>query len=600
MNRMLQTFDARTAPDQGPPRLAALRTELAGRGLDGFLVPRADAHQGEFVAARDERLAWLTGFTGSAGFCVVLMDSACLFVDGRYRIQASIQTSDDFGTLNLPEAKPGDWLAERLPEGGNVGFDPMLHTAHEIETLRKRLVETPVKLLETDNPIDRIWHGQPDPPTEPAYGHPLELSGEGSVSKRDRIAEGLRKAGHRAAVLTLPDSICWLLNVRGGDIPRTPVTLAFAIFHDDGRTQLFSDPGKFADLGPDPAITVTPWDGFRAALAALEGPVLLDRSSVPFAVTQILDANGIGYVLGQDPCILPKARKNVTEIEGSRAAHLRDAAAMCRFLAWLDMEAVPGEITEIDVVRRLERFRVSTGALRDISFETICASGDHGAIVHYRVTEETNRAVQPGDLLLVDSGGQYPDGTTDLTRTLAIGSPTAVQRQCFTRVLQGMICISTVRWPRGLAGRDLDPLARTQLWRAGLDYDHGTGHGVGSYLGVHEGPQRLARTSDVPLEPGMIVSNEPGYYREGEFGIRIENLVTVRDAPELEGGDGRRMLEFETLTLVPIDRRLIDAELLTRHERDWLNGYHRNVRDRVSGSLDGQARDWLEGATRPV
>jgi len=597
---MLQTFDARTAPDQGPPRLAALRMELARRGLDGFLVPRADAHQGEFVAARDERLAWLTGFTGSAGLCAALMNSACLFVDGRYRIQASMQTADDFCTLTLPEAKLGDWLAERLPEGGNVGFDPMLHTTHEIQTLRKRLAETPVTLLETDNPIDRIWHDQPNLPTEPAYGHPLELSGEGDGAKRGRIAEHLTKAGHRAAVLTLPDSICWLLNIRGGDIPRTPVTLAFAIFHDDGRTQLFSDPGKFADLGPDPAITVTPWEGFRSALASLEGPVLVDRSSVPFAVTQILNANEIFYVMGQDPCILPKARKNVTEIEGSRAAHLRDAAAMCGFLAWLDMEAVPGDMTEIDVVRRLEEFRISTSALRDISFETICASGSHGAIVHYRVTEETNRTIQPGDLLLVDSGGQYPDGTTDVTRTLAIGSSTALQRQCFTRVLQGMICISTARWPTGLAGRDLDPLARTQLWRAGLDYDHGTGHGVGSYLGVHEGPQRLARTSDVPLEPGMIISNEPGYYREGEFGIRIENLVAVRDAPEPGTGDGRRMLEFETLTLVPIDHRLIDVELLTRYEKDWLNRYHRKVRDRVSGLLGDPARKWLERATRPI
>lgn len=597
---MFQTFQARTSPEQGPPRLAALRTELAREKIDGFLIPRADAHQGEFVAARDERLAWLTGFTGSAGFCAVLSESAAIFVDGRYRIQASQQTAEDFSTLSLPDAKLGDWLAEHLRDGGTVGFDPMLHTAHEIETVRKRLENSSVTLLETDNLIDRIWHDQPDRPSEPAYRHPKSLSGEGDESKRARIADCLQKAGHRAAVLTLPDSVCWLLNVRGSDIPRIPVTLAFAIFDSSGQTQIFSDPEKFERLGPDPAIAVTPWDSFEPALASLEGPVLLDRSSVPYAVTQILRDNGISYILGRDPCILPKSCKNATEIEGARAAHLRDAAAMCGFLAWLDMEAPSGRLSEIDAVRRLEEFRVATTALKDISFETICASGPHGAIVHYRVTEETNRAIQPNDLLLVDSGGQYQNGTTDVTRTLAVGSSTPVQRRCFTRVLQGMIAVSAARWPKGLAGRDLDPLARIELWRAGQDYDHGTGHGVGSYLGVHEGPQRLARTSEIPLEPGMILSNEPGFYREGEFGIRIENLVAVKEAPNLQEGDSRPMLEFETLTWVPIDLRLVDAEILTRREKDWLNAYHRTVREKVSGLLDDRERNWLRNATQPI
>ncbi len=597
---MLQKFDTKSAPEQGPPRLAALRKALREAKVDGFLVPRADAHQGEFVAARDERLAWLTGFTGSAGFCAALMDSAGIFVDGRYRIQASMQTADDFSTVNWSETRLGDWLIERLPDGGTVGFDHWLHTIQEIETLRERLAGTSITLRETDNLIDRIWHDQPNRPFTAAYKHPGNLAGEGDETKRARIAEGLRKAGHRAVVLTLPDSICWLLNIRGGDIPRIPVTLAFAIFHDDGRMQLFSDPGKFEGLGPDRSIDIGTWNEFEQALASLEGPVLVDRPSAPFAITRILNANGIETVHGKDPCILPKARKNPTEIKGVRTAHLRDAAAMCEFLAWLDSEAPTGGLTEIDVVRKLEGFRFATNALKDISFETICASGPHGAIVHYRVTEETNRAIQPGDLLLVDSGGQYLDGTTDVTRTLAVGTSTAFQKDCFTRVLQGMISVSTARWPAGLAGRDLDPLARVELWRAGLDYDHGTGHGVGAFLGVHEGPQRLSRTSDVPLEPGMILSNEPGYYREGEFGIRIENLVTVKEAEKLESGDDRPMLEFETLTWIPIDLRLVNVELLTDRERAWLNYYHRTVFENVSGQLGNRTRAWLDQATQPI
>ena len=597
---MFQSFDAATVPEQGPPRLAALRRELVREGLDGFLIPRADRHQGEFVAARDERLSWLTGFTGSAGFCAALKSVAGVFVDGRYRIQASAQIADEFRTVEWPKTELGDWLAEQLPDGGTVGLDPWLHTVRDIEKLQKRLEKTSVRLRETDNLIDRIWHDQPDLPAEPAYRYPRDLAGEGDETKRARIAESLRNSGHRATVLTLPDSICWLLNIRGRDIPRIPVTLAFAILHDSGQMQLFSDPEKFRDLGPDPAITVASWERFEQALSSLEGPVLLDRSSAPHAVARILETNGIKAVFEQDPCALPKARKNAAEIAGARMAQSRDAAAMCELLAWLDAEAPAGGLTEIDVVRKLEGFRIATGALKDISFDTICAAGPHGAIVHYRVTEETNRTIQPGELLLLDSGGQYLDGTTDITRTISIGSPTAIQRKCFTRVLQGMIAVSTVRWPEGLSGRDLDPLARIELWRMGLDYDHGTGHGIGAYLGVHEGPQRLSRTSDVSLEPGMIVSNEPGCYREGEFGVRIENLLAVKKAPELPDGDGRPMLEFETLTWVPVDLRLVDAKLLTSHERNWLNGYHHTVRKKVSAQLGDRARSWLKRAIQPI
>ncbi len=596
---MFQSFDATTTPDQGPPRLAALRAEIAREGLAGFLVPRADAHQGEYVAPRDERLAWLTGYTGSAGFAAVLAGTAGIFVDGRYRVQVRSQTSPDFTPVDWPEVQLGDWLAEHL-DAGAVGFDPWLHTAREIEKLDERLKDTDVTLRPADNLVDRIWPDQPQRPARAVTKYPAEMAGEGDEAKRARIAEILAGVGHRAAVLTLPDSICWLLNIRGADIPRIPVAHAFAILHDDGRMQLFSDPEKFQHLGPDPAIALAHWDAFEDALKALQGPVRVDKATAPLAVSRILADAGTEVAFADDPCILPKACKNGTEIAGTREAHLRDAAAMCEFLAWLADEAPKDGLTEIDVVRRLEGFRRATNALQDISFDTIAGTGPNGAIVHYRVTHQTNRRVRVGELLLVDSGGQYLDGTTDITRTVAIGQPNQDQRACFTRVLKGMIAISQARWPKGLAGRDLDPLARIALWRAGQDYDHGTGHGVGTYLSVHEGPQRLSKISHVPLAPGMILSNEPGYYREGAFGIRIENLVVVREAAALPGGDDRKMLDFETLTFVPIDRALVAAELLTADERAWLDSYHAGIAERIGPRLGQPARDWLARATRPI
>ncbi|MDJ0826907.1 MAG: aminopeptidase P family protein [Rhodobacter sp.] len=597
---MFQSFDATTSPDQGPPRLAALRAELASEGLDGFLVPRADAHQGEYVAPRDERLAWLTGFTGSAGFAAILNDVAGVFVDGRYRVQVKAQVAADFTPVDWPETKLGDWLAEHLPQGGKIGLDPWLHTLGEIEKLEKRLKDIGIALVETGNLIDRIWPNQPPRPAAPVTKYPKEIAGAGDESKRARIADLLQEAGHKAAVLTLPDSLCWLLNIRGQDIPRIPVTHAFAIFHDDGRMQLFSDPEKFDRLGPDPNIALAHWDDFEPALAALTGPVRVDKASAPLAVTRILARSGVEIAHDQDPCILPKACKSDAEIAGTREAHLRDAAAMCEFLAWLDTEAPKGGLTEINVVKKLEGFRRATNALQDISFDTICGSGQHGAVVHYRVTEGTNRAVRPGELLLIDSGGQYLDGTTDITRTVAVGPATDEQKTCFTRVLKGMIAISRARWPKGLAGRDLDPLARIALWRSGQDYDHGTGHGVGTYLSVHEGPQRLSKISEVALQPGMILSNEPGYYREGAFGIRIENLVVVKTADPLLGGDARNMLDFETLTWVPIDRSLIVPDLLDAEERAWLNGYHAEIAAKIAPRLSAGASTWLRQATAPI
>jgi len=595
---MFQTFDAPTSPDQGPPRLSALRDQIAAEGLDGFLVPRADAHQGEYVADRDQRLAWLTGFTGSAGFAAVLADVAGVFVDGRYTLQVRDQVADVFTPVSWPATKLGDWLAAQLPDGGRVGFDPWLHTRAEIDAAAKAAPN--IDLVPTDNLVDRIWPDQPAPPDGKAIPYPIEFAGEKSSDKRKRIAAILKKDGQRAAVLTLPDSICWLLNIRGSDVTRTPLIHAFAIQHDDGRVALFADPEKFSDLGPDPSVAVSPTSDFAPALARLTGPVRVDRNTAPVAVCDALKTAGIEVTWADDPCALPKARKNETELAGTRDAHLHDGAAMVEFLAWLDREAPEGGLTEIDVVTALEGFRSGTNELRDISFDTIAGAGPNGAIVHYRVTHDTNRPVKPGELLLVDSGGQYLDGTTDITRTVAIGTPRADHIACFTRVLRGMIAISRLRFPRGLAGRDLDAVARAPLWTAGQDYDHGTGHGVGTFLSVHEGPQRLARTGEVPFEPGMILSNEPGYYRTGDFGIRIENLIIVQNAPPMDGADDRDMLGFETLTFAPIDCRLIDPALMTGEEVAWLNAYHGEVRDKIAPRVSAEALEWLDQATRPV
>ncbi len=600
---MFQSFDAVSSPDTGAARLAALRVALAAEGLAGFIIPRADAHQGEYVAARDERLQWLTGFTGSAGFCVVLPDIAGVFIDGRYRVQVKGQVDlAQFTPVPWPETSAGDWIKAHLPSGV-VGFDPWLHTADEISSLETALEGTVVTLRSCSNIIDQVWADQPAAPVGLAFVHPDALAGEMSAAKRARLAEDLRKAGQRAAVITLPDSLCWLLNIRGADVPRNPIVHGFAVLHDDARVTVFADPAKFgaemrAHLGGD--VDLQPVVGFVPALRALQGPVRVDRATGPLAVSQQLKDAGVEVAWGADPCRLPKACKNAAEIAATREAHLRDGAAMVEFLCWLDDQAPRGNLTEIDVVKALEGYRRATNALHDISFDTICGSGPNGAIMHYRVTEASNRAVQQNELLLVDSGAQYVDGTTDITRTIAIGDPGDEARHCYTRVLQGMIAISRVRFPKGLAGRDLDPLARYNLWLAGMDFDHGTGHGVGAFLSVHEGPQRISRISDVPLEPGMILSNEPGYYREGAFGIRLENLIVVETAPDLAGADVRHHLSFETLTFVPLDRRLIVTAMLSPGERDWLNSYHAETLSKIGPRLSKPALDWLNAAAAPL
>ena len=598
---MFQNFDTAASPQNGPPRLAALRAQMADAGLAGFLVPRSDAHQGEYVAARDARLEWLTGFTGSAGFCVVLKAAAGLFVDGRYRTQVLGQVDlDHFTPVPWPEEQAGPWI---LQQGalGKIGFDPWLHSQDEITKLQAALAGSDVQLVAWENLVDAIWHNQPSPPLGQVFVHELSIAGETSAAKRRQLAQGLRKADLRAAVLTLPDAICWLLNIRGADVPRNPVLHSFAILHDTGCVDLFADSAKFdaavlAHMGAEVRLHAP--ELFVRALDDLQGPVRLDGASAPMAVAQILGARAD---FGADPTRLPKACKNLAELAGMRAAHLRDGAAMVEFLAWAEGAMANPALSEIDITCALEEFRRQTGVLHDISFDTICGAGPNGAIIHYRVTHDSNRAIGSEGLVLVDSGAQYRDGTTDITRTLPIGPPSAQHRACYTSVLAGLIALSRARWPAGLAGRDLDALARAPLWMAGQDYDHGTGHGVGAFLSVHEGPQRISRISDVPLEVGMVLSNEPGYYRAGEFGIRLENLVVVQEAPTLDGGDDwRKQLCFETLTLAPFDRRLIDVDILSRGDLEWLNSYHARVLAALAGQLSPAALQWCKAACAPL
>ncbi len=606
---MYQSFDATSSPEQGPPRLDRLRHAMQEAEVDAFLVPRADAHQGEYVAPADERLSWLTGFTGSAGFAAVLAEQAGVFIDGRYRTQVKAQVDTTVYTpVPWPETKLADWLIEHLPKGSLVAFDPWLHTVAEVESLTEALEAADLEPSYFDNLVDAIWDARPARPAAPITVYPDTLAGQTLTEKCNLIAKDLKEAGHSAAILTLPDSICWLLNIRGADIPRIPILHAFAIVRDDGTVDLFADApaddAVHAHFGA--RVRLHPYDTLLDHLATLSGQIRVDPKSAPLKIwAHLMAQNAMSEgkpepVEGPDPCTIPKACKSDAEIAATREAHLRDGAAMVEFLAWLDDAAPQGGLTEIDVAERLEGFRRATNVLQDISFDTISGSGPNGAIVHYRVTRETNRTITPGDLLLIDSGGQYLDGTTDTTRTVATGSPTEDQSAAFTRVLQGMIAVSRARWPKGLAGRDLDALARAPLWMAGQDYDHGTGHGVGVYLSVHEGPQRISRISEVALQPGMILSNEPGYYREGHWGIRIENLIVVTPAPAIPGGDDRKQLAFETLTWVPIDTRLVRADWLSPGERDWLNGYHADVLEKIGPRVGGTARAWLENACRAI
>ncbi|CAM3100723.1 aminopeptidase P family protein [Paracoccus nototheniae] len=595
-----QGFDDPAGGGDHAARLADLRGVMRGQDLAAVIVPRADVHQGEYVADADARLAWLTGFTGSAGFAIVAQDRAGVFVDGRYRVQVRGQVDlAQFTPVDWPETRPSDWLRAALPQGGRVGFDPWLHARREIEGMETALEGSGIALIALEtNPVDAIWPDRPAPPVGAARIHPDDLAGETAAAKRTRLAAELQAAGQAAALLTLPDSISWLLNIRGSDLPKNPVVQAFAVLSDTGHVALFADPTKFdadlrAHLGDE--VSLLPHDALGSALTDLEGPVRVDPGSAPEAAFRILEGAGTDIARGPDPAVLPKARKNAAELAGMRAAHRRDGVAMVRLLAWLDRHD-PAALTEIDVVRHLEDLRRQAGIL-DISFDTIMGAGPNGAIIHYRVTRATNRPLAPGDLLLIDSGGQYADGTTDITRTVALGPVRADAVAPFTAVLRGMIALSRARFPKGVAGAHLDALARQFLWAEGMDFDHGTGHGVGAALCVHEGPARISRAGDVALEPGMILSNEPGYYREGSFGIRIENLIVVAEA---RAEPGRSMMGFQTLTLCPIDRRLIDIAALSADERGWLDAYHAEVREALSADLQGDDLDWLIAATAPL
>ncbi len=595
-------------------RLAALRAELAARGLDGFVVPRADQHLGECVAAASERLAWLTGFTGSAGAAVVLGARAAVFVDGRYTLQVRDQVDGAcFEYKHLIEAPPAAWIEANLGSGGKLGYDPWLHSERQMERLRKAAETAGGELVAVaDNPLDAVWAERPAPPRAPIRPHPLEYAGRASADKRAELAKELAAKGLAAAVLTLPDSIAWLLNVRGGDVPHAPLPLSFALLRADATVDWFVAPEKL-----DAALKDHMGNGVGLyepgalgpaldALGTAGAKVLADPDSAAAWVFDRLREAGAEVAPGADPCQLPKARKNAVELEGTRAAHRRDGLALTRFLCWLAREVparAPGsELGEVEAADRLRALRAEDGLFRDVSFDTIAGAGANGAIVHYRAEAATQGHLREGELLLLDSGGQYPDGTTDVTRTVAIGTPSAEMRERFTLVLKGHIALATARFPRGTSGSQLDVLARQHLWQAGLDYDHGTGHGVGSYLNVHEGPQRISKVPNrVALEPGMIVSNEPGYYKAGAYGIRIENLVAVVESGNQAGaGAGRGMLAFETLTLAPIDRNLIEPGLMSPEETAWLDAYHARVGAAHRGQLDPETAQWLDAATSPL
>ena len=575
----------------------ALRAELRRRGLDGFLAPRADEHQGEYVPPSAARLAWLTGFTGSAGIAVLLLEKGAVFSDGRYTLQMPEQVDTEvFECLHSGDDPPAAWIAANLPPGGALGYDPWLHLEKEVRKFEEAVGKAGGRLVAcADNPLDAVWTGRPAPPSAPMVAHDIAFAGRNSADKRRTLAAALGEAGRDAAVLTLPDSIAWLLNVRGGDVAHTPLPLSFALLDCEGKVALFVDPAKPAPglgehLGNE--VSLAPPEAFGPALDALAGrKVSVDAARAPAWVVSRLEAAGAEIMRERDPCILPKACKNEGEIAGARAAHRRDAGAMADFLSWLDREGPSGRQTELSAAARLRSYRERLPLFRDLSFPTISGAGPNGAVVHYGVTEASDRAIAPDMLYLVDSGAQFLDGTTDITRTVAIGTPTERQRACFTRVLKGHIALAAARFPEGTTGARLDTLARAPLWQAGLDFDHGAGHGVGSYLSVHEGPQRIARGGDEPLLAGMIVSNEPGYYEPAAFGIRIENLLLVRNDPEFPD-----MLGFETLTLAPIDRRLIDTALLAPAERDWLNAYHAQVRETAAC----EDPVWLEAATAPI
>ena len=591
-------------------RLAALREQLKADRLDGFVVPLTDEHMSEYVGSYAQRLAWLTGFQGSAGSAVVLPEEAAIFTDGRYTLQVRDQVDGaHWSYQSVPETSIADWLKAHAPDGGRIGYDPWLHTKEWVTKARAALAGKGAELVAVGrNPIDAVWADQPEPSRARLIVHPDAHAGKSSAAKRQEMADWLKAEQADAAVLAALDSIAWTFNVRGADVERTPVALSFALVHDDGTADLFVAPEKIGDdvrqhLGN--GVRLHERAAFEPALAALAGKtVAVDPERSVAAIFEALEGAGAKIVAKRDPAVLPKAIKNAVEIAGHRAAQARDGAALSRFLHWLSVEAPKGGVDELSAAARLQDFRQKGGDLRDLSFDTISGAGPNGAIVHYRVSEETNRPLETDSIYLVDSGGQYPDGTTDVTRTVVIGAPTAEMKDRFTRVLKGHIAVARARFPAGTRGSQLDSFARQYLWEAGLDYAHGTGHGVGSFLAVHEGPQRISPVGssqpggDEPLRAGMILSNEPGYYKTGEYGIRIENLVLV--VPIAVDGAEKEVLGFETLTFAPIERRLIDAGMLGDGERAWVDAYHAKVLEIVGPRLEGEALAWLRDQCAPL
>jgi Xaa-Pro aminopeptidase len=589
-----QTFEEPEAGVALTARLAALREELARRKLTGFVIPRADQQQNEYVAPSEERLAWLTGFTGSAGLAVVLTREAAVFIDGRYTLQAAKQVdAKAWAVKPLIDPPPESWLSAHLKPGDRLGFDPWLHTFAAAERLAAACTKAGAELVAVDsNPVDTIWPDRPPPPLAPVAVHGLQYAGVTEADKLNQIRHEVGKLGIDALVLSDSHAVAWTFNIRGGDVAHTPLPLSYALVPKDGRPTVFIDHRKLSNLTRDhleQSADVREPDALPPTLMALAksgAAIALDGATAADALSRLIAGAGGKPVRGSDPVALLKAVKNPTEITGTKTAHRRDAVALARFLAWIDREAPTG---------RLETFRRDTGALKDVSFPTISGTGANGAIVHYRVTRQSNRRIARGDLLLIDSGAQYEDGTTDVTRTMAVGEPTAEMRDRFTRVLRGHIAIARAVFPDGTTGAQLDTLARQYLWQAGIDFEHGTGHGVGSYLSVHEGPARISKLGTTPLKRGMILSNEPGYYKTDGFGIRIENLELV--VPADIAGAEKAMNAFETLTLAPIDRRLIEAKMLSKDELDWLNAYHARVSAEVRPALDEATRAWLDQAT---
>jgi len=598
-------------------RLDALRKELARQGLDGFVIPISDEHMSEYVGGYAQRLAWLTGFGGSAGTAVVLTDparepGAAMFVDGRYTLQVRDQVDGRFYAYeNVPQTSVAKWLGANAPEGARIGYDAWLHGKGWATAVRKALEARGGALVAVErNPVDAIWEDRPEPSPAPAIVHGDDFAGQSSQAKREALSAWLAEEKLDAAVISALDSIAWLLNIRGEDVERTPVALSYVLAHADGTADLFIaqekvTPDLARHLGN--AVRLQPREAFVPALQGLKGKrIAVDPERAVEAIFATLEKAGASVVEARDPTVLPKALKNPVEQQGHRNAQARDGAAVSRFLRWLEHEGPKGTVTEMSAADALQDFRRQSGDLRDLSFDTISGSGPNGAVVHYRVSEETNRTLEPGSVYLVDSGGQYPDGTTDITRTVWVspGEPRPEIKDRFTRVLKGHIALARAVFPQGTAGHQLDVLARQFLWAAGLDYAHGTGHGVGSFLSVHEGPQRIAKSAggqagtDQELLPGMFLSNEPGYYKTGEYGIRIENLVLV-EPREIDGSEGE-YLGFETLTLVPIDSALVDVSLLTPEEIGWWNAYHARVLEVIGPQLQGDERDWLEERCRPI